>query len=118
MALVASGEVMAPSLVGARPRRPRLLKPGRGAVDIFTMASAPEPTAADDTEPAEGARVIPLPVRARQSTWCPECSPDDEPSGDREALAFLSHLATRHPGSPAGRAARECLAGLRRGAVS
>ncbi|HXY72817.1 MAG TPA: hypothetical protein VEM41_09745 [Actinomycetota bacterium] len=78
------------------------------------MSSASEPA------PPEGeagqARVIALPVRP--ASWCPECGPGEEPRGDREAVAFLSHLATRHPATPAGRAARDCLAGLHRGAVS
>jgi hypothetical protein len=82
------------------------------------MPIAPEPVPADDPAPTEGARVIPLPVRVRPASWCPECGPSEEPPGDREAIAFLSHLATRHPATPAGRAARECLAGLHRGAVS
>jgi len=82
------------------------------------MPSATEPRADGEPEPAEEARIIPLPVRARQAAWCPECDAGDEPWGDREAVAFLSHLATRHPGTPSGRAARECLAGLHRGAVS
>ena len=80
------------------------------------MSIAPEPAPSEDD--AGQARVIPLPVRDRSRTWCPECGPGEDPPGDREAIAFLSHLATRHPATPAGRAARDCLAGLHRGAVS
>jgi len=76
-----------------------------------------EAGAPHEREEAALAEIIAFPARTRES-WCPECSPGEPAPGDREGIAFLSHLATRHPSSPSGRAARECLAGLGRGAVS